>query len=87
VLSAEDRRRMLDILARPLRRAQGAGCLRGDIVRADVTLLLRMVGATTRPAPDGSSMEAHWPRYLALLLDGLRPDAARPLPADPWRPR
>jgi AcrR family transcriptional regulator len=87
VLSPQHRRRFLSILARPLQRAQGAGCVRGDLVPADVTLMLRMVGAATRQAPDGGSMEAHWPRYLALLLDGLRPEAARPLPAEPWRPR
>jgi AcrR family transcriptional regulator len=87
VLSPEHRRRFLSIVARPLQRAQGTRCLRGDLVPEDVTLLLRMIGAVTRGAPDGGSMEAHWPRYLALLLDGLRPDAARPLPADPWRSR
>jgi AcrR family transcriptional regulator len=87
VLSPEQRRRMLGIQAGPLQRAQAAGCLRGDLVPEDVTLLLRMVGAATRAAPGGGSMEAHWPRYLALLLDGLRPDAARPLPAEPWRAR
>jgi len=87
VLTPDHRRRMLGILARPLQRAQAAGCVRPDLVASDVTLLLRMIGATTRTAPDGGSMEAHWPRYLALLLDGLRPGAANPLPAEPWRPR
>ena len=47
--------------------------------------MLRMVGATTRPAPDGSPMDDHWPRYLGLLLDAIRPEAATPLPAEPWR--
>jgi AcrR family transcriptional regulator len=87
VLTPEHRHRMLGILARPLQSAQAAACVRPDLVPSDVTLLLRMVGATTRSAPDGASMEAHWPRYLALLLDGLRPGAASPLPAEPWRPR
>ena len=31
--------------------------------------MLRMIGATTRPAPDGSPMDERWPRYLGLLLD------------------
>ena len=48
--------------------------------------MLRMVGATTRPAPDGSPMDEHWPRYLGLLLDALRPAAATPLPAEPLAP-
>ena len=47
--------------------------------------MLRMIGATTRPAPDGSPMDDHWPRYLGLLLDAIRPEAATPLPAEPWR--
>jgi AcrR family transcriptional regulator len=87
VLSPEHLQRLLGILARPLRRAQSAGCVRADLVPEDVTLLLRMVGVATRPSADGGSMDAHWPRYLGLLLDGLRPTAANPLPAEPWRPR
>jgi len=30
-------------------------------------------------------MDDHWSRYLGLLLDAIRPGAATPLPADPWR--
>ena len=59
--------------------------MRADLVPEDVQLMLRMLGATTRPAPDGRPMDDHWPRYLGLLLDALRPGAATPLPADPWR--
>ena len=47
--------------------------------------MLRMVGATTRPAPDGGPMDDHWPRYLGLLLDAVRPGAATPLPAEARR--
>jgi AcrR family transcriptional regulator len=87
ILSPEHRQRMFAIEARPLRRAQAEGRVRADLVPEDVTLLLRMVGVATRRAPDGGSMEAHWPRYLALLLEGLRPAGAGRLPAEPWRPR
>ena len=48
-------------------------------------MMFRMIGATTRRAPDGSSMDAHWPRYVGLLVDALRPEAATPLPAEAWR--
>jgi hypothetical protein len=34
---------------------------------------------------DGSPMDDRWQRYLGLLLDSLRPGAATPLPAEPWR--
>ena len=47
--------------------------------------MLRMVGATTRPAFDGTPMDERWPRYLGLLLDALRPEAATPLPAEAWK--
>jgi AcrR family transcriptional regulator len=84
-LTAEQRRRILDAAARPLRRAQKSGAVRADLVPEDVQMILRMLGATTRPAPDGHPMDEHWPRFLGLLLDATRPDAATPLPAAPWR--
>jgi AcrR family transcriptional regulator len=86
VLSPEHRRRFLALVSGPLKRAQEAGRVRADLVPEDVPLLLRMLGVTTRAAPDGQSMEEHWRRYLGLLLDGLRPEAATPLPARAWRP-
>jgi AcrR family transcriptional regulator len=84
-LTDEQRRRVLDCTARMLKRAQDAGAVRADLIPEDVQLMLRMVGATTRPAPDGSPMDDHWPRYLGLLLDAVRPGAATPLPAEGWR--
>ena len=84
-LSAEQRTRFLDAAARPLLRAQEAGFVRSDLVPEDVQMMLRMVGATTRPAPDGKPMGDHWPRFLGLLLDAARPGAATPLAASPWR--
>lgn len=84
-LTDEQRRGLVDAVARPLARAQQAGAVRQDLVPEDVIIILRMVGAAIRPAPDGTPMDAHWPRYLALLLDAVRPDAATPLGAEPWR--
>ena len=84
-LTAEQRLQFMNAVGRPLKRAQEAGVVRDDLVPEDVQIMLRMVGAATRPAPDGSSMEDIWPRYLGLLLDSLRPEAATPLPAEPWR--
>jgi AcrR family transcriptional regulator len=85
VLTPEQRKRMLASQARPLRRAQEAGAVRADLVTEDLILMLRMLGATTRPAPDGSPMTDRWPRYVGLLLDAVRPEAATPLPAEAWR--
>jgi AcrR family transcriptional regulator len=84
-LTDDQRRRFIDAAARPLRRAQDAGRVRADLVPEDIQLMLRMLGATTRPAMDGSTMVDRWPRYLGLLLDALRPGSATPLRADPWR--
>jgi AcrR family transcriptional regulator len=80
VLTGEGRRRLLGILAEPLRRGQQSGAVRGDLDAEDLLMLLRMVGSTTRPTPTGRSPEERWQRYLALLLDALRPGAASPLP-------
>jgi AcrR family transcriptional regulator len=84
-LTDEQRRRLLAAAARPLKRAQEAGTVRDDLVPEDVVIMLRMLGAATRPAPDGHPMDDHWPRYLGLLLDSTSPAAGTALPAQPWR--
>ena len=84
-LTDDQRERVIDTTTRMLKRAQDANVVRDDLVPEDVQLMLRMVGATTRPAPDGSPMDDHWPRYLGLLLDAVRPESATPLQAEPWR--
>jgi AcrR family transcriptional regulator len=84
-LTDDQRQRIISATTRMLERGQGAGVVRQDLVPEDVQLMLRMVGATTRPALDGTSMDDHWPRYLGLLLDAIRPAAATPLAAEPWR--
>jgi len=62
-------------------RAKAAGVLRADVESSDLVLLMWGIAATadaTRAAaPDA------WRRHLALLLDGLRPGAAHPLPVPP----
>ncbi|MEU7365081.1 helix-turn-helix domain-containing protein [Streptomyces hygroscopicus] len=66
----------LDIL---LRRAQQQGAARPDVTAEDLQFLLAALG---RAVP-GSTVAAPlaWRRYLALLLDGLRPEGSHPLPA------
>lgn len=78
-LTPELRDRFLASVGGPLKRAQSAGVIRPDLQPRDVAMLLRMVGATSRPALDGEAT-AGWPRYHALVLDALRPGAATPLP-------
>jgi AcrR family transcriptional regulator len=65
-------------------RAQRAGVLRADVELTDITLLtwgiVATMDATRDVAPDA------WRRHLGLLLDGLRPGAAHPLPTSPLIP-
>jgi AcrR family transcriptional regulator len=84
-LTDEQRARIVAASTAPLQRAQAAGAIRDDLVPEDMWLILRMIGTTTRSAPDGTPMDDRWPRYLGLLLDAMRPQAATPLPAKPWR--
>jgi AcrR family transcriptional regulator len=84
-LTDEQRQRIVSASTGPLQRAQAAGAIRNDLVPEDMWLILRMIGTTTRSAPDGTPMDDRWPRYLGLLLDAMRPQAATPLPAPPWR--
>ncbi len=74
-------RRMSLLKAQIVTRAKAAGELRDDVESADLVLLFwgiaAIADATRAVAPDA------WRRQLALLLDGLRPAAANPLPRPP----
>ncbi|WP_433254459.1 TetR/AcrR family transcriptional regulator [Streptosporangium sp. CA-135522] len=59
-------------------RAQADGVVRDDITGHDVVLLINAVAQATTPL--GDTIPGLWQRYLSLVLDGLRPQAARPLP-------
>ncbi len=64
-----------------LDRARRAGVVRDDVVARDVMALSVML---SRLAPWQLAQEPDiWRRYLGLMLDGLRPDGARPLPHPP----
>jgi AcrR family transcriptional regulator len=59
-------------------RAQAAGAVRADLRALDVPILMMGV------AKSGLSLEeaapGAWRRYLGIVLDGLRPECAGPLP-------
>ncbi len=67
--------RFLPELEIVVRRAQEGGVVRGDVVAADVPALVFMLIGAAR----GSG---GWRRYLALVLDGLRPGVGPPLPVE-----
>jgi AcrR family transcriptional regulator len=75
------RARMRPLLRRLIQRAQEQGTLRSDFAPEDLPLVFwtadRVIDRTAAVAPD------YWRRFLGLLLDGLRADAARPLPQPP----
>jgi AcrR family transcriptional regulator len=69
------------LLRRMIQRAQEQGTLRADFKPEDLPLVFwtadRVIDRTAAVAPD------YWRRFLGLLLDGLRADAATPLPRPP----
>lgn len=65
------RERMRPVISRLVERAQAAGDLRGDLEPTDVKLIIFMLAAVAEYA--ATVRPDIWRRYLALLLDGLRP--------------
>lgn len=80
------RDRMRPAVARLLERAQAAGQVRADLAPTDVPILEFMVGAIAEYARE--VRPTIWRRYLALMLDALRParDTARALPEPELEP-
>src|SRR5215469_13266059 len=68
------RTRMQPVISKVVERAQAAGVLRADLCPTDIPLLEFMLGAAAEYAM-GVRPEI-WRRYLALMLDALRPDRA-----------
>jgi AcrR family transcriptional regulator len=64
-----------------IRRAQAQGELRADFVPEDVVLILLANAGVVRTMR-AAAPEA-WRRFVALILDGLRADCARPMPPPP----
>ena len=76
----EIQQRVVGRVALILDRAQTAGIVRADVTAADIPFLVTAVsfagGSCARFSPEV------WRRYLAIVLDGLRPDGATPLPVE-----
>jgi AcrR family transcriptional regulator len=64
-----------------LTRAQTAGQVRSDVRALDIPVLLMAVSKSGLMLED--AVPGAWKRYLGIILDGLRPEAARPLPRRP----
>lgn len=63
-----------ELTERLARMARGSGMLRTDLTRADLTLLVELLGTLDVGAPERSAQLRR--RYLALLLDAFRVDVA-----------
>lgn len=75
------RAQMQPLLRATIELAQKQGTLRSDFTPEDLPIVFwttgRVIESTAAVARD------YWRRYLALLLDGLRAEAANPLPRPP----
>jgi AcrR family transcriptional regulator len=73
--------RLWEVVERLTDRARRQGAIRPDITGQDIMLLLNGVYQTAAPLM-GTEPQL-WHRYLALVLDGMQPEAARALPHPP----
>ena len=74
----ELRAAMLSALGPVLQRAQEAGVVRDDVVVEDIPSLCAV--AARLPRWKLEQQPEVWRRYLAIVVDGLRPEGATPLP-------
>ena len=82
IKQSTQREEVLQIGTRLLRRAQENGTMREDIDIGDVVLALVLVSRLIPPS-DNDLGEMVFRRLLALMMDGLRGSATRPLPGRP----
>jgi AcrR family transcriptional regulator len=75
----EKHRCIVDAVEPLITRAQAAGVLREDVGATDVLGLMKAAVACLPAVP--GIREDGWRRPLSIMVDGLRPGAATPLPA------
>jgi uncharacterized protein (UPF0371 family) len=77
------RDQMRPVVTRLVERAQASGDLRPDFAGTDVKMIVFMLSSVAQYA--SASRPDLWRRYLALLIDGLRParDTVSELPTPP----
>ncbi len=78
--------RMMEQITGLIARAKSAGVVRDDLAAEDLPFLISAIGGATQscaPASVVGSSPSLWRRYLGIVLDGLRPQGATPLPEPP----
>ncbi|SDK58542.1 transcriptional regulator, TetR family [Glycomyces sambucus] len=78
---AAARDRMMATIDAVVARARDHGAIRADITGTDVFLLMCAPNYVAGYVPD--AVPDLWRRYLAVILDGLSPEGAQPLPIQP----
>jgi AcrR family transcriptional regulator len=78
------REQVRPVVERLVIRAQEAGSLRADFSPSDVPMITAMLASAAEYA--APVQPGIWRRYLALILDGLRPEGATPLPGPALTP-
>jgi AcrR family transcriptional regulator len=78
---AAGRERVRPLIEQLVTKAQAQGTLRADVAPSDIQVLLWELGRVVETT--GGFASDLWRRYLALTIDGLRAQAARPLPQPP----
>lgn len=73
----QERRRIAELMKRPLRDAKAAGTLRRDTSLDDVFLVLLMARGAMEKAPSVAARAAAVSRVLTITLEGLTPPSAR----------
>ncbi|MEU8760069.1 TetR/AcrR family transcriptional regulator [Streptomyces sp. NPDC048659] len=73
------RERLAEVADLLVGRAREAGAVRGDVTGIDIVLLLS-AAAQAVLIIDEDPQGTLWRRYLGVIIDGLRPEAAHPLP-------
>ena len=80
------RRRLFELVAQVVDRAQQAGRLRADLTLEDLAFVTWANTRILQAVRAGGAPDA-WRRHLGLLLDGFRAERASPLPEPPLSPR
>jgi AcrR family transcriptional regulator len=75
------RQEAVEAIAPLVDRAQAAGVVRADVSPVDVVLICSLAGKLPRWRLEREP--ELWRRFLAIVLDGLRPEGAHPLPHPP----
>ncbi|MDQ8043557.1 MAG: TetR/AcrR family transcriptional regulator [Solirubrobacteraceae bacterium] len=80
---AESSKTTMERMSGILERAQAAGVVRADLADTDLTFVIAAVGGATEYCCGPVAPPGLWRRYLAIVLDGLRPEGAHPLSPAP----